>query len=92
MVLDVGGPIPPDIAQVGLGDGCLTLLPEAETDALPCRVVHGVEDVSAQILLLQPVGSRQDAPLLRMEIPKEAWHGQDQCTVYIRSRQAFLLA
>jgi len=92
MVLHVGRPIPPDIAQVGLGDGCLTLLPEAETDALPCRVVHGVEDVSAQILLLQPVGSRQDAPLLRMEIPKEAWHGQDQCTVYIRSRQAFLLA
>lgn len=92
MVLHVDRPIPPDTLQVGLGDGCLTLSPEAGADALSCRVLHAVEDVSAMILLLQPLGCRQDAPLLRMEIPKEAWHGQDQCTVYIRSRLAFLLA
>lgn len=92
VVLHVNRPVPPDITQVGLGDGCMSFSPEEETDALSCQVIHAVEDVAAMILLLRPMGSREGAPLLRMEIPKEAWHGQTQCTVYIRSPQAFLLA
>ena len=92
VALHVNRPVPPDITQVGLGDGCMSFSPEEETDALSCQVIHAVEDVAAMILLLRPMGSREGAPLLRMEIPKEAWHGQTQCTVYIRSPQAFLLA
>ena len=71
----------------------MSFSPEEETDALSCQVIHAVEDVAAMILLLRPERARtDDAPLLRVEIPKEAWHGQTQCTVYIRSPQAFLLA
>ena len=92
MVLHVNRPIPPDTAQVGLGDGCLSLAPGAETDELPCQVVNAVEDVSTMILLLRPEGSQGDAPLLRMEIPKSEWCAQERCVVYISSHQAFLLA
>lgn len=44
-----------------------------EINALPCRVVQVTEDVRAMLVTLRPEGADVSAPLLWMELGKDAW-------------------
>jgi len=44
-----------------------------EINAFPCRVLRVTEDVLSLLVLLRPEGAPPDAPLLRMELEKDAW-------------------
>ncbi len=69
-----------------------TIRPAGEGENLvPCRVERVVEDVFTVIVLLRPEGSRPDAPLLRMELPKEQWRKQDALAVSLPPEQILLL-
>ena len=69
-----------------------TIRPAGEGENLvPCRVERVVEDVFTVIVLLRPEGSRPDAPLLRMELPKEQWQKQDALAVSLPPEQILLL-
>lgn len=42
-----------------------------------CRVEQVTEDVSAMLVFLRPINAVEGAPLLRMELPKQQWAGQN---------------
>lgn len=44
-----------------------------EANAFPCRTVRVTEDVFKMLVTLRPEGAGPSAPLLRMELPKDAW-------------------
>ena len=44
-----------------------------EVNAFPCRVVRVTEDVFMMLVMLRPEGAEPEAPLLRMELRKDAW-------------------
>lgn len=44
-----------------------------EINAFPCWVVRVTEDVFTMLVTLRPEGAGPSAPLLRMELPKDAW-------------------
>ena len=69
-----------------------TIRPAGEGEnTVPCRVERVVEDVFSVIVLLRPESSRPDAPLLRMELPKEQWRKQDALAVSLPPEQILLL-
>ncbi len=89
--LDVGRPVPPDIAWAGLRVHSLRPARAEDVNRLPCEVSQAIEDVFATILLLRVQGAQEDASLLRIEIPKEAWQGQPQWEVAISPEDVLLL-
>ena len=44
-----------------------------ESNAFPCRVVRAAEDVAFMLAALRPEGVGEGAPLLYMELAKDAW-------------------
>lgn len=44
-----------------------------EANTLPCRVVRVTEDADRMLVTLRPEGADLSAPLLRMELGKDAW-------------------
>lgn len=59
------------ITALGIHAGRVHPAGPGEPNAFPCRVVRVTEDVSAMLVTLRPEGAA--APLLRMELPKDAW-------------------
>ena len=55
------------------GPPCPARRPRAGRTAFPCTVERVVEDVFSTIVLLRPEGAAPEAPLLRMELDKDAW-------------------
>ena len=50
-----------------------------------------MEDVFTTIVLLRPEGAVPDAPLLRMELPKDLWTGAQALTVSVAPEHILLL-
>jgi len=61
------------IATLGIRAEHIHPAAPGEVNAFPCRVVRATEDVSSMLILLRPEGAGPSAPLLRMELGKEAW-------------------
>ena len=66
-----GRPVPEDVTTVGIRSH--HVLPGPGENAVSCRTVRVIDDVFGVIVLLRPAGGKVDAPLLRMELPKETW-------------------
>jgi len=70
------------------------IIPGEGENAVSCDVERVIDDVFATIVLLRPSGSQSGAPLLRMELSKEAWAvqpDQAQLTVSIAPQNILLL-
>lgn len=71
--LNCGAPVPPDISLMGLRSHQIHPVPPDDERGFPCAVVRIIDDVFETIVLLRPRDAAEDAPLLRMELPKSAW-------------------
>lgn len=58
---------------VGIRDERVHPAEKGDENAFQCRVRRVTEDVAAMLAILEPVGASNDAPPLRMEIPKNTW-------------------
>ena len=73
LTLHCGVPVPGDVTEVGIRSHHVHPAAEDGENCFSCRVDRVIDDVFGTIVLLRPEGSREGAPLLRMELPKEAW-------------------
>ena len=63
-----------------------------EVNAFPCQVVRVTEDVFTTLVMLRPEGAGPEAPLLRMELRKDAWAAlEDQTAVLAAVRPEHLM-
>lgn len=91
LTLDAGRPVPQDVAWVGLRVHSLRPAREGDANRIPCQAVQAIEDVFALILLLRVRGSEPDAPLLRMELAKDAWKDRTDLDVTLSPQDVLLL-
>lgn len=76
VTLRCGRTVPEGVTAVGLRSHHIRIGAEGDENAIPCTVARVIDDVFAAIVLLRPDGAAPDAPLLRMELAKEAWAAQ----------------
>ena len=70
------------------------IVPGKGDNTIVCNVERIIDDVFSTIVLLRPTGAQSGAPLLRMELSKEAWSAQpdkNQLTVSIAPQDILLL-
>jgi molybdate transport system ATP-binding protein len=77
VTLETGRVVPPEVTTVGIRSHQVQLATGGEENTFDCTVVRTIDDVSGAIVLLRPVNSGDAAPLLRMELSKEAWAAHD---------------
>jgi len=58
---------------IGIRAHYLHAAAEGDVNRIPAVVLHATENVFSMILMLRVEGADEDAPLLRMELPKEEW-------------------
>ncbi len=61
------------VTTLGIRAGRVHPAAPGEANAFSCRVFRTAEDVSSMLVLLRPERARPSAPLLRMELGKDAW-------------------
>lgn len=94
LTLDCGKEVPVDIHCVGIRAHHVTMVEAQTLDAFPCTVLRVIQDVFNTIVLLRPEGAALDAPPLRMELERDAWHAvtnKQQVWVSIQPRDILLL-
>lgn len=79
------------IAQAGIRANQIRPASPDACNAIPCRVERVIGDVFTVIVLLRPDGASPDAPPLRMELPKDLWHGGERLTVAVAPENVLLL-
>ena len=87
-------PLPPFLWRVGIHARNVRLSNPGMVNAFAVEVDRNVEDVSATIVLLRPVGAADDAPLLRMELDKTDWQAvpdKKRLTVSVSPQDILLL-
>ena len=89
--LRCGSPWQADITQLGIRANFVRPAQSDALNAIPCWVARVVEDVFTTIVLLRPEGAVPDAPLLRMELPKDLWTGAQALTVSVAPEHILLL-
>ncbi|PKM73950.1 MAG: ABC transporter [Firmicutes bacterium HGW-Firmicutes-16] len=92
--LQCGRPVPNSVGSVGLRAHYFRFASLGEENAINCKVERVIEDVFSEIIMLRPVGSRSDAPLIRMETQKELWsaqHDKESVTISIAPQDILLL-
>ena len=73
LTLSCGRPVPEGVCRIGIrAHHVRPAAPDGE-NCFACTVERVVEDVFSTIVLLRPEGAAPEAPLLRMELDKEAW-------------------
>jgi len=87
---------PADAAYAGIRAHYVSLENNGAPNAVPCRILHIVEDVFQTIVTLKPLAAAGDADFsrLRAELPKEKTAGLregDGVTAYIRPGDLMLL-
>lgn len=90
--LRCGRAVPEDTATIGIRSH--HVVPGTGENALSCIVERVIDDVFGTIVLLLPAGSQPGAPLLRMELSKDAWAAQPdkvRLTVSIAPENILLL-
>ena len=86
--------IPPLLRRVGIRARHVRISEPALVNAFAASVVRVVEDVSFTVALLRPNGAAEDAPLLRMELERNAWRNapdQRNLTVSVSPQDLLLL-
>ena len=73
LTLSCGRPVPEGIWQIGIRANHFRPAAPGGENCFACTVERVVEDVFSTIVLLRPEGAAPEAPLLRMELDKEAW-------------------
>ena len=73
LTLSCGRPVPEGVRRIGIRAHHVQPASPGAENAFPCTAVKVVEDVFSTIVLLRPEGAAPEAPLLRMELDKEAW-------------------
>lgn len=61
------------ITTLGIRERHVRPAGEKPANTFPCRAVRVTEDVSSMLVDLRPEGAAENAPLLRMELDKDAW-------------------
>ena len=87
-------PIPPLLRRLGVRADRVRISEPALVNAFAVTVVRVVEDISSTIALLRPNGASEDAPLLRMELDRNAWRNapdQRNLTVAVSPQDLLLL-
>ena len=87
-------PIPPLLRRVGIRAQHVRISEPALVNAFAVTVVRVIEDVSSTIVLLRPNGASEYAPLLRMELDRNAWRtspDQKNLTVSVSPQDLLLL-
>ena len=80
------------VTALGIREDCVRPAGEEAGNTFSCRVVRVTEDVSAMLVDLRPEGAAEDAPLLRMELGKDAWAAlEDKRNVRVAVRAEDLL-
>ena len=94
MTLDCGRPVPETVRRAGIRAHHVMITAGPGPNAFPCHVARVIQDVFAAIVLLRPEGSVPGAPLLRMELDREAWSAvpdKDRIWISIQPRDILLL-
>ena len=73
LTLSCGRPVPEGVCRIGIRAHHVRPAAPGGENCFACTVERVVEDVFSTIVLLQPEGAAPEAPLLRMELDKEAW-------------------
>ena len=80
ITLDCGREVPAGIQVIGIRSHHIHPAEAGETNAFSCAVERVIDDVFGMIVLLRSQSAAPDAPLLRMELPKEVWAAQPDRT------------
>lgn len=95
LTLHCGRPVPPEIRVVGIRSHHLCPSPSGtEENQISCAVVRVVDDVFGVIILLRPESAAPGAPLVRMELSREAWQpwaSARQLTISVSPQNILLL-
>ena len=73
LTLRTAAPWREGVSFLGIRAGCVRPAEPGAVNAFPCRVVRVTEDVFTVQAALRPEGGLPTAPLLWMELPKDAW-------------------
>lgn len=73
VTLSCGRTVSPELRRIGIRAHHVRIASLGEENAFSCVVARVVEDVFSTIVLLRPQSAVPGAPLLRMELDKEAW-------------------
>jgi len=73
----------PGAAMLGIRDDRVRLSAEGAENAFLCRVRRVTEDVSAMLVVLEPIGAAPDAPPLWMEVEKNRWTAAGRDSVWV---------
>ena len=73
LTLQVSAPWREGVTTLGLRAHHLHPAEAGEVNAFPCQIIRVTEDASAVLAALRPDAAPPGAPLLWMELPKEAW-------------------
>ena len=87
-------PVPPFLWRIGIRERSVIISSPDRPNAFAVTVVRVIEDVDSTIVLLRPNGAAEDAPLLRMELDKDAWRmtpDKEQLTVSVGPQDILLL-
>jgi len=82
------------VTTLGVRANCVRPASEGEVNAFSCKTVQAAEDVFSMLAMLRPENAAAGAPLLRMELRKEAWEAlpeKDGLLVAIRPEDLLLL-
>jgi len=74
--LHCGRTVPEDVKTAGIRSHHVEIAAGAGENCFACSVDRVIDDVFGAIVLLRPDGAVPGAPLLRMELSKEAWAAQ----------------
>lgn len=94
LTLQVSAPWREGVTTLGLRAHHLHPAEAGEANAFPCQVVRVTEDTSAVLAALRPDAAPPGAPLLWMELPKEAWAAlpdQNRLLAAVRPEDLMLL-
>lgn len=94
LTLECGREVPREICRAGIRAHHVAMAEPQTPGAFPCGVMRVIQDVFVTIVLLRPEGAAPDAPLLRMELGRDAWAAVEdkrRVWVLIRPRDILLL-
>ena len=80
ITLNCGREVPAGTQVIGIRSHHIHPAEAGETNAFSCAVERVIDDVFGMIVLLRSQSAAPDAPLLRMELPKEVWAAQPDRT------------
>jgi hypothetical protein len=73
LTLRTAAPWRKEVTALGIRAGHVRPAEAGAVNAFPCQILRTVEDISQILAALRPEGAASGAPLLWMELSKDAW-------------------